>query len=54
MVSGHGASCGLSQAEIARAADEAAKVAVLDGSDDVLTPTLLTALRERRDAALVR
>ncbi len=48
------ASLGLSQAEIARAADEAAKVAVLNGSDDVLTPTLLTALRERHDAALVR
>lgn len=48
------ASFGLSQAEIARAADEAAKVAVLKGSDDVLTPTLLTALRERHEAALVR
>jgi SpoVK/Ycf46/Vps4 family AAA+-type ATPase len=48
------ASSGLSQAEIARAADEAAKVAVLDDIDDVLTPTLLTALRERHDAALVR
>lgn len=48
------ASFGLSQAEIARAADEAAKVAVLNGSDDVLTATLLAALKERHDAALVR
>jgi SpoVK/Ycf46/Vps4 family AAA+-type ATPase len=48
------ASSGLSQAEIARAADEAAKVAVLNGSDDILTAVLLTALRERHDAALVR
>lgn len=48
------ATTGLSQAEIARAADEAAKVAVLNSSDDVLTPTLITALRERHDATLVR
>ena len=48
------ASSGLSQAEIARAADEAAKVAVLDGSDDVPTPTLLAALQERHAAALSR
>lgn len=48
------AAAGLSQAEIARAADEAAKVAVLDGSDDVLTPTLLAALQERHAAALSR
>jgi SpoVK/Ycf46/Vps4 family AAA+-type ATPase len=42
----------LSQAEIARAADEAAKVAVLDGHDGVTTATLLTALTERRAAIL--
>lgn len=43
---------GLSQAEIARAADEAAKVAVLGGSERVLTPTLLATLAERRAAVL--
>ena len=42
----------LSQAEVARAADEAAKVAVLDGHDGVTTATLLTALTERRAAIL--
>ena len=46
------AALGLSQAEIARAADEAAKVAVLGGSEQVLTPTLLTTLAERKAAAL--
>lgn len=48
------AASGLSQAEIARAADEAAKVAVLEGSDDIPTSTLLHVLRERHDAAVVR
>jgi SpoVK/Ycf46/Vps4 family AAA+-type ATPase len=48
------AAAGLSQAEVARAADEAAKVAVLNGSDEVLTPTLLAALEERHAAALSR
>lgn len=43
---------GLSQAEIGRAADEAAKVAVLNGSDRVATLTLLTTLAERKAAAL--
>ncbi len=42
----------LSQAEVTRAADEAAKVAVLDGHDGVTTATLLTALTERRAAIL--
>ncbi|RIA37406.1 ATPase family protein associated with various cellular activities (AAA) [Hephaestia caeni] len=42
----------LSQAEVARAADEAAKVAVLDDHDGVTTATLLTALTERRAAIL--
>ena len=46
----HGATAGLSQADITRAADEAAKAAVLDGSNDVLTPTLLAALQERHAA----
>lgn len=45
---------GLSQAEIARAADETAKVAILTGTDGVQTSTLIAALRERRDAAFVR
>lgn len=49
-----GAAAGLSQAEIARAADEAAKEAVLAESDEVPTPTLLAALRERHAAALTR
>jgi SpoVK/Ycf46/Vps4 family AAA+-type ATPase len=39
---------GLSQADIARAADEAAKVAVLMESDEVTTPMLLSTLAERR------
>lgn len=48
------ATTGLSQGEIARAADEAAKVAVLGGSDEVPTPALLAALEERHAAALTR
>lgn len=46
------AAVGLSQAEIARAADEAAKVAVLSETDRVVTPALLAALAERKAAAL--
>lgn len=46
------AASGLSQAEIARAADEAAKVAVLGGSETVLTPSLLATLAERKAAGL--
>lgn len=45
-----GSTTGLSQAEIARAADEAAKGAVLNGSDEVRTPMLLAALQERHAA----
>ena len=45
---------GLSQAEVARAADEAAKAAVLKGSDRVSTPMLLAALEERHAAATAR
>lgn len=48
------AAAGLSQAEIARASDEAAKEAVLEESDQVSTPTLLAAIQERHDAALTR
>jgi SpoVK/Ycf46/Vps4 family AAA+-type ATPase len=43
---------GLSQAEISRAADEAAKVAVLAQHDSVTTATLVTALTERKKAIL--
>ncbi|MFZ6765051.1 AAA family ATPase [Pseudoroseomonas sp. WGS1072] len=43
---------GLSQAEIARAADEAAKVAVLADSEAISTEMLVAALRERKAAAL--
>jgi SpoVK/Ycf46/Vps4 family AAA+-type ATPase len=46
------ATAGLSQAEIARAADEAAKVAVLADSDEIRTPALLSALAERRSATV--
>ena len=46
------ASVGLSQAEIARAADEAAKVAVLSDSNQVDTSALVAALGERKAAAL--
>ena len=45
---------GLSQAEVARAADEAAKAAVLKGSDKISTPMLLAALEERHAAATAR
>lgn len=44
------ATAGLSQAEIARAADEAAKAAVLSGSDEIGTTTLIAALKERHAA----
>jgi hypothetical protein len=43
---------GLSQAEISRAADEAAKVAVLAQHDSVTTAALVTALIERKKAIL--
>jgi SpoVK/Ycf46/Vps4 family AAA+-type ATPase len=46
------AAAGLSQAEIARAADEAAKVAVLAEHNSVTTEALLTALTERKKAIL--
>jgi SpoVK/Ycf46/Vps4 family AAA+-type ATPase len=39
---------GLSQGDVSRAADEAAKIAVLTGSDEIRTPTLLSSLAERR------
>lgn len=45
------AAAGLSQAEIARAADEAAKVAVLGESEIIATGALVAALGERRAAA---
>ena len=41
---------GLSQAEIARAADDAAKGAVLVGAEEVTSPMLLAALQERHSA----
>ena len=41
------ATAGLSQAEIARAADEAAKGAVLSGSNEIGTIMLIAALQER-------
>jgi len=43
---------GLSQADIARAADEAAKVAVLMDSNQIAGSALTAALRERKAAAL--
>jgi SpoVK/Ycf46/Vps4 family AAA+-type ATPase len=43
---------GLSQAEISRAADEAAKVAVLGEHNVVTTTALIAALNERRKAVL--
>jgi SpoVK/Ycf46/Vps4 family AAA+-type ATPase len=46
------AATGLSQAEVARAADEAAKVAVLGETEGIKTPALLSALSERRAATL--
>lgn len=42
------ASGGLSQADVSRAADEAAKIAVLEDSDEIKTPTLLSTLAERK------
>lgn len=45
------AAAGLSQAEIARAADEAAKVAVLAGSEEITTDTLLATIAERKAAS---
>lgn len=45
------ATAGLSQAEIARAADEAAKSAVLDGHKRISTAELLDSLSERRRAS---
>ncbi|MFC1456505.1 MULTISPECIES: AAA family ATPase [Microvirga] len=44
------AMAGLSQAEIARAADEAAKGAVLSGSNEISTAMLIAALQERHTA----
>ena len=41
---------GLSQAELVRAAESAAKRAILDGSDSVSTAVLVTSLAERRSA----
>lgn len=48
------ATAGLSQAEIARAADEAAKGAVLSGSNEVDTSMLIYALQERHAATASR
>lgn len=45
------AAIGLTQAEIARAGDEAAKIAILADVDNISTPMLLSALAERRAAA---
>ena len=46
------AAAGLTQAEVARAADEAAKVAVLSDMNQIGTDVLVDALKERRAAAL--
>jgi SpoVK/Ycf46/Vps4 family AAA+-type ATPase len=46
------AATGLSQADTARAADEAAKMAVLSGSNEIATPMLLSTLAQRK--AVVR
>lgn len=46
------AAVGLSQAEVARAADEAAKAAILSGTEEVGTYGLLTALSERKEAVV--
>jgi len=43
---------GLSQAELARAADEAAKGAVLSDRERISSNALLAAVAERRTAAL--
>jgi SpoVK/Ycf46/Vps4 family AAA+-type ATPase len=48
------ASAGLSQAEIARAANEAAKVAILNNSETIGTAVLLETLSERRASTLAR
>jgi SpoVK/Ycf46/Vps4 family AAA+-type ATPase len=48
------ASAGLSQGDIARAADEAAKIAVLESSEEVQSETLVAALHERQAAAASR
>jgi SpoVK/Ycf46/Vps4 family AAA+-type ATPase len=42
---------GLSQGELVRASDEAAKHAILQGTDSIATEDLLTALHERKHAA---
>ncbi len=42
---------GLSQAELVRASDEAAKNAILQGTDHIRTDDLVTALHERRHAS---
>lgn len=44
------ATAGMSQAEVSRAADEAAKIAVLAEANQIATPTLLSTLAERRAA----
>ncbi|WP_420969336.1 AAA family ATPase [Bradyrhizobium sp. B120] len=44
------ATVGLSQAEVSRAADEAAKIAVLEDRSEIRTPILLSTLAERRAA----
>src|SRR5580658_1720440 len=44
------ATSGLSQAEVSRAADEAAKIAVLEDTDKISTRVLLSTLAERRAA----
>ena len=48
------ATTGLSQGEIARASDEAAKGAVLNGTEEIGTSTLLATLRERHTASTTR
>ena len=45
---------GLSQAEVSRAANEAAKAAVLAGSNEIHTSMLLAAIQERHAAATLR
>ncbi|WP_439407656.1 AAA family ATPase [Bradyrhizobium sp. DASA03076] len=42
------ATAGLSQAEVSRAADEAAKIAVLEDSNEIETSTLLSTVAERK------
>jgi SpoVK/Ycf46/Vps4 family AAA+-type ATPase len=48
------ATAGLSQGEIARASDEAAKGAVLNGTEEIGTATLLATLKERHTASTTR